>query len=82
MKLKRCPWCNRHELTLDLTRYTYAVRCLICGCIGPITNESEEEARLLWNGDGPYQNHSAILCMDKNSVGLNNRDDLKDIDLS
>lgn len=78
MKLKRCPFCNDHDLTLEVTQVSFAIKCLSCGAIGPSTTGSKERAADWWNGEAKYQNQSALICHEGKG---SNRSDLKDVDL-
>ena len=73
MKLKRCPYCNSHELTLDCSNMAYWVRCHDCGATGP-NGRSQKSAQDHFNGDHCHQNPSALV-RNRNS----NRSDLKEI---
>lgn len=75
--LKRCPWCNTHELTSDWMNEVCQIRCLNCGAMEP-TSTSEVLAVTRWNGEHRHQNDSAILC---GNMKKNNRADKKAIDL-
>jgi hypothetical protein len=76
MKLKRCPFCNSHELTSFGTHTTYQIECLDCRALGPITDGDVEDAGRLWNNgeDGS----TGMVNMRRKYT---NRDDLKDIEL-
>jgi transcription elongation factor Elf1 len=73
MKLKRCPFCNSHELSIDVTRVTFAIKCFNCGAIGPATSGEREQAEQYWN-EGC---NASALVFDRKS----NHHDKKEIDL-
>ena len=75
-KVKRCPFCNSHRLTMDLNALVRWLKCLECGACGPLAGKSASDAVMYWNGDHPHQNPSALVA-DRAS----NRDDLKTIQL-
>lgn len=76
MKLKRCPFCNSHNLTLEVTIATYQIKCLECFSLGPQSTQLFRAAQF-WNGDYEHQNLSALIaCVNKPS----NRNDMKDIE--
>jgi transcription elongation factor Elf1 len=76
MKLKRCPFCNGHDLVMDLNTVVFWVHCFECGAQGPSSHERSGAAQY-WNGDHQYQNRSALVT---NRVEGSNRDDLKEIE--
>lgn len=47
-KLKRCPFCNSHELTLEVMNEIFNIRCFECGAMGP-NADSETRAVDRWN---------------------------------
>lgn len=77
MKLKRCPFCNTHDLTLDVTSATYAVKCFECGAMGPVTTRTPQRAADLWNS-GPIGTTAMVNMKRK----FTNRDDLKEVDIA
>jgi transcription elongation factor Elf1 len=72
--VKRCPFCNGHNLTMDRTESISQIRCFDCGAMGPSAYPSDVKAVRYWN-DG-YQNPSALVANRKS-----NRADLKNVDL-
>ena len=76
--LKRCPFCNHHDLTLDQIGTVFSIRCYECGAMGP-HSMSINRAITLWNGEASLNsgaNHSALVY-DRKS----NRDDKKEVEL-
>jgi hypothetical protein len=76
MKAKRCPFCNSHTLTIDVTEITHSVRCMDCDACGPLSTISAENAVQWWNGTHPHCNPSALVC-DRNS----NHHQMKEIEV-
>lgn len=74
MKLKRCPFCNCHDLCIEATHVTWFVKCHACRCTGP-ESTNLNRACDLWNGEDHHQNTSALV-KDRKS----NRDDKKEIE--
>lgn len=71
-ELKRCPFCNGHNLQLARSGDVYQIICLGCYGCGP-TAVIREHAVGSWN-HGAY---SVALVNDKNI----NRDQFKEVDL-
>lgn len=74
MKLKRCPFCNSHDLQFQCSEIVYWVQCMECSAMGP-TSRTYNGAKSYWNGS-PAINSSALVA-DRTA----NRDDLKEIPL-
>jgi len=79
MKLKRCPFCNGHNLTLKVRRFTSFIMCLDCHAGGPILM-NDEDAILAWNAEGEHQNQSALVATGPQGYHFKNRDDLKEVE--
>lgn len=77
--LKRCPWCNGHELTLEVGRLHYAIRCFECGTVGPHASTAPA-AEQWWNGTHRHQNPSALVAMPLEK-GVSNRNDIKRVEI-
>ncbi len=71
--VKRCPFCNGHNLVLDRTEHVSAVRCFDCQAKGPDTINGDEQAVEEWNEGG----NQFALVADHTA----NRDDLRKVDL-
>jgi transcription elongation factor Elf1 len=76
LKLKRCPFCNSHDLALEVTAATYQIKCHDCGAMGPSTIRTIEIAVMLWN-NGQKDSTAMVNMLRKHT----NRDDLKEIEL-
>lgn len=73
-KLRRCPFCNGHALTLDWGPDQWAnIRCLDCAAQGP-SGPSRGRAVYGWN-----HGEADSTCM-VNGLA-DNRNDLKELDL-
>jgi len=77
-KVKRCPFCNNHNLTLLRTQKVSNVQCRGCGATGPNSwsadgKTSDAEAVMLWNSG---ENREALVA-NRNS----NHHELKEVDL-
>jgi hypothetical protein len=67
VELKRCPWCNCHELSLEITELQYNISCFQCGCLGPRANTIQQAVRR-WNGsvrDTEEGWTSLVVCPDE-----------------
>jgi hypothetical protein len=73
-KLKRCPFCNGHDLTLEITVLTYQIKCLYCLSMGPASGTTIVAAVNYWNRG--YENPSALAA-----TIASNRNDLKSLEL-
>lgn len=60
--LRRCPFCNGHDLAVDITSTEYLVRCMECGVTGP-SGDTPRKAEEWWNGTHQYQNDSALISL-------------------
>lgn len=76
MKLKRCPFCNCHNLHLDMNQTLYWIACLECGSTGP-NSLSKDTACELWNGECRRAGYTSLVTMANGS----NRDQKKEIEL-
>jgi transcription elongation factor Elf1 len=76
LKLKRCPFCNTHDLTLDISSATFQIKCFECGAMGPASAGTIEDAARLWN-EGQKDSTSMVNMLRKHT----NRDDIKEISL-
>ncbi len=47
-KMKRCPFCNGHNLTMFRTEIVSHISCLDCGCNGP-SSVSDFGCIAAWN---------------------------------
>lgn len=75
MLLKRCPFCNAYDLTMDITIHTYQIRCLECGASGPFRTKINSTI-LAWNGEEEMYGYTSLI----NGLA-NNRNDKKELDL-
>lgn len=75
VKLKRCPYCNSHELMMDCSMTHFWIKCLNCGATGPLSL-TKNIAGSFFNGDHRHQNPAALV-RDRKS----NRGDLKEVDV-
>lgn len=75
VKVKRCPFCNSHNLSLQKNSVVSWIECLHCRSCGPI-HSLDEDAVASWNGTHKHQN-SAALIVNRQS----NHHELKEIDL-
>ncbi len=64
--LKRCPFCNAHDLTLDVTIGTCAIRCVNCGAMGPVSTKTGRAVQF-WNGNARHTNPSALVACRKSN---------------
>lgn len=81
--LKRCPWCNSHDLSLEITELSYNISCFECGCLGPRANTVKDAVRR-WNGvvnDHEEAWTSLIVYATRRQVQHHNRNDVKEIEL-
>ncbi len=82
--LARCPFCNGHELTADITEntweHTFRIRCFDCGACGPRSLRDLEGAVALWNA-GLDGGTSLIYFLDQGIPEDSNRNDRKKVDL-
>lgn len=76
VKLKRCPFCNSHELSLQLNIAVYWIKCADCCATGPESIRPETAVRL-WNGEETRAGYTSLVTLRKGS----NRNDLKTIEL-
>lgn len=74
-KVKRCPFCNSHDLTMDTTTNHYTIHCFYCGSNGP-RGYTRNTAIALWNGKHRYTNPDALVANRKS-----NHHELKEVDL-
>lgn len=72
-RVKRCPYCNSHNLALDRNNACSWIRCFECGATGPTTLRDNAAIELFNHG---VENPSALVASRKS-----NRDDLKMVDL-
>lgn len=75
VSLCRCPFCNGHNLTVDIEEQGYGVRCRECGAMGP-SAESLGQACRRWNGSSDDGWTSMVV---EGHVG--NRNDRKPIEV-
>ncbi len=74
-KLKRCVYCNGHELGMHRGEIVSSVYCLDCGAMGPF-DYTDFGAINLWN-EGTSNPSALVRCMGFKS----NRNDEKEIEL-
>jgi hypothetical protein len=75
LKLKRCPFCNSHDLSMEIGSLTYWVKCYECHALGPL-GKAREDAALLWNGKHKHTNPSALVANRKS-----NHHEMKEIEI-
>lgn len=75
ISLKRCPFCNGHELNMHRSEITSSVYCRECGCYGPFM-ESDLAASIAWN-EG-MDNPGALV----RDLRTSNRNEMVKIDVS
>jgi hypothetical protein len=83
VELKRCPWCNCHALSLEITELQYNISCFQCGCLGPRANTIQQAVRR-WNGsvrDTEEGWTSLVVYATRRQVKQHNRNDLKKVEL-
>jgi hypothetical protein len=76
MKLKRCPFCNSHDLGLEITQNSHAIKCFECFAIGPVSVKGIERACAYWN-DGQIGSTAMVNMQRK----YTNRNDIKEVEL-
>jgi phage FluMu protein Com len=76
MKLKRCPFCNSHDLEVEASAVSYQIKCMECRALGPTTLRDKADAVRLWN-NGPLGTTAMVNMQRK----FTNRNDLKEIEL-
>lgn len=84
-QVKRCPFCNSHNLTMDRTHSVSNIRCFECGAVGPNAWENSPgatdlEAIKLWNAG--YRNPDALVALPPAKREGSNQHDLKEVDLN
>lgn len=82
-ELKRCPWCNGHDLSLDVTLFSYNIKCFDCGCLGP---RASTIARCVRRWNGVVSEHeegwtSLIVFATRRELNNHNRNDVKEVEL-
>ena len=68
MKLlaKRCPFCNSHNLTIDVSAISFWVKCHNCSATGPC-GFKKESSLALWNGHHKHSNPAALVANRKSN---------------
>lgn len=75
IKLRRCPFCNGHNLVMEKTAVVSWVKCQECGATGPNADEEMNES------PAKYWNHG-VESWDSILGGKNtNRNDEKEVEL-
>lgn len=74
-KVKRCPFCNSHNLVMEASAAAFSLHCLGCGTFGP-NGYTRQGAVLMWNGTHRHQNPDALVRNRKS-----NHHDLKEVEL-
>jgi transcription elongation factor Elf1 len=75
-KLKRCPFCNTHNLSVHLNSTAWWIECLDCNACGPLSSNAVYAVQL-WNGTCTKAGYTSLVTDAKSS----NRDQTKDIEL-